>query len=149
MAYYISMACCLSLTIICYMIFYNDRFLKRFVQCWLKVLTHTCWDFWKGTWIEFHPFIGWLITLQTLLLCTFRPRVLLLAGQEVSSRPWEACNHLYHWEFCLQILYCDCWVTSFMVWVLLCVEEYIASVVVGFSMWLEVCTCLTPTNAHT
>ena len=50
--------------------------------------------------------------------------------------------------FHLQILCCDCWVKLFMVWVLLCVESYIASVVVGLSLWLEDCTCLNPATIH-
>ena len=84
---------------------------------------------------------------RTQLQC--RPWEFLLCLAELRARGHERPVTTFKLlAFLLQILCCDYWMKSFMVWVLLCVESYIASVVVGLSLWLEDCTCLNPVTIH-
>ena len=71
-----------------------------------------------------HPLNYWLKTSKPLFIFIANRGFLLCTGQAASSWPWEACNHLQHLAFFLQILCCDYWGKLFMGLVFLSVKLF-------------------------
>ena len=111
------------------------------LQHWLKVSTHTCWNYWKGTWticihstVDLKPWNPYSFALQTMgssfVLAQLRSR-----GHE---RPVTTFNiwHFSYKYYAMTVEESCLWFWSF--WVLNCSLR----VCIGFSLSLEGWACL-------